>query len=176
MQPQDDDTTNPGEKAAEPAADPETRACMRWGIASIAAGGAVIIALYTAVALGTDIHPEVGRGATTGWIGALVCGLMLILAAKIMSHVDRVGAARTASAKRIEATQTQIAEELVGIHAGVRVILGAGVRSTADWDRKIDEKLEDMHEEINKDIANALLGRLHPEDGSVVEMRPRRPV
>lgn len=168
---QPDDTTSDTPAADEPT-DPETRACMRWGITAMALGGVIFVILYTSVLVGGDVHPELARAMTTGAIGGLVTGLMGILAAKIMRHVDRVGAARTAAATRIEATQTLIAEELVKIHGVVVAIRSATSRSVDEW----DEKIKELHAEINRDMAAALVEGLRANGkANVTELRSRQP-
>lgn len=74
----------------DPAAkrDVSPRTCVARGYAAIGAGLVSALVMYTLVAGGNEIHPDLARGVNTFAVGTVVCGLMGVLAGKIMNRVE----------------------------------------------------------------------------------------
>lgn len=59
-----------------------------WGFTSIGVGLAIAVAMYTHLVGGNSISPDVSQGLNTLTLVAIICGLMAVLAGKVMSHQD----------------------------------------------------------------------------------------
>jgi len=68
----------------------DVRRCASWGLASIISGAVTGLVTYTLITGGTSIHDDAARGLTTASVGALIIGLMCVLAAKLMHRTDLV--------------------------------------------------------------------------------------